>query len=75
MASSMACASLLNTLLAAVPRMLLGMAENRQVFPIVKRTSRGKGQRAAESNSPHAGLRQASTDRADVRSSRLVAHQ
>lgn len=33
----LATASLLNTVLAAVPRMLSGMAENGQVFPIFKR--------------------------------------
>ena len=33
-----ATASLLNTVLAAVPRMLQGMAENGQVFPLFKRT-------------------------------------
>jgi amino acid transporter len=33
-----ASASLLNTVLAAVPRMLWGMANNGQVFPILKRT-------------------------------------
>jgi amino acid transporter len=33
-------ASLLNTVLAAVPRMLQGMAENGQVFPIFKRLSK-----------------------------------
>lgn len=35
-----ATASLLNTVLAAVPRMLQGMAENGQVFPIFKRLSK-----------------------------------
>lgn len=38
-----ATASLLNTVLAAVPRMLLGMAEKGQVFPILGRTSRRHG--------------------------------
>lgn len=33
----LASASLLNTVLAAVPRMLSGMAENGQVFPVFKR--------------------------------------
>lgn len=38
-----ATASLLNTVLAAVPRMLQGMAENGQVFPILGRVSRRHG--------------------------------
>jgi amino acid transporter len=38
-----ASASLLNTVFAAVPRMLSGMAENGQVFPIFKRTHRRFG--------------------------------
>jgi amino acid transporter len=36
----LATASLMNTAFAAVPRMLWGMAENGQVFPIFKRLSR-----------------------------------
>ena len=52
MASSMACASLLNTLLAAVPRMLLGMAENRQVFPILKRTKPRQGSKSGGIQQP-----------------------
>lgn len=39
----LASASLLNTVLAAVPRMLQGMAENGQVFPIFKQRSRRFG--------------------------------
>jgi amino acid transporter len=35
----LASASLMNTVLAAVPRMLLGMANNGQVFPVFKRVS------------------------------------
>lgn len=35
----LASASLMNTLLAAVPRMLSGMANNGQVFPVFKRVS------------------------------------
>jgi amino acid transporter len=38
-----ASASLLNTVLAAVPRMLAGMAENGQVFSILKRTHPRRG--------------------------------
>jgi amino acid transporter len=38
-----ATASLLNTVLAAVPRMLYGMACNGQVFPIFKRVHRTRG--------------------------------
>lgn len=42
-----ATASLLNTVLAAVPRMLQGMAENGQVFPIFKRLTQRNGTPAA----------------------------
>lgn len=38
-----ATASLLNTVLAAVPRMLQGMAENGQVFPVFKRLTQRNG--------------------------------
>ncbi len=38
-----ASASLLNTVIAAVPRMLAGMAENGQVFSILKRTHSRRG--------------------------------
>lgn len=39
----LASASLINTVLAAVPRMLQGMAENGQVFPVFKQRSRRFG--------------------------------
>ncbi|MBV8910884.1 MAG: APC family permease, partial [Gammaproteobacteria bacterium] len=38
-----ATASLINTVLAAVPRMLCGMAQNRQAFPMLKVTCRRTG--------------------------------